>query len=154
VFFLAGLYLPGAAAFGLLFGLAVAIDYLATQQFGVSSYCISAAYPFLLPAYASLWAGGAWLRRSGRGLRPRDAGWAAAALLLTASLCFALSDGSFYWLGSHPAAPNLSGWAAGFAQWYPRFLWVPFVYVSLAAVVQALLAGFGRLRPAPALTAR
>lgn len=154
VFFLAGLYLPGAGIFGLLFGLAVLIDYLATQQFGVSSYCISPAYPFLLPAYAALWAGGAWLRRTQRSLRARDAGWVAAALAVSVSFCFVLSNGSFYWLGGRHAAPSWSGWLANAWQWCPRFLWVPFVYVTLAAAIQALGTALVRQRYGAAATPR
>jgi len=138
VFFLAGLYLPGGRPFGLLFGLAVLIDYLATQQFGVSSYCMSPAYPLLLPAYASLWGAGAWLRQTQRSLRLRDAGWIGGGLLLSVSVCFLLTDGGFYWISGRHASPSWSGWMVNAWQWYPRFLWVPFLYVALAGVIQVI----------------
>src|SRR5580692_3342727 len=58
IFFLSGFHLFGARAFALLMVEAVIIDYVATQHLGVSSYCLSIAYLFVLPAYAALWLGG------------------------------------------------------------------------------------------------
>jgi len=57
VFFLAGFYLP-TLAFGGLLALAALIDYVAITWGGVSSFCVSPAYGFLLPAYGALWLAG------------------------------------------------------------------------------------------------
>src|ERR1035437_6390783 len=63
IFFLAGFYLYSYRAFAVLMVEAVAIDYLATQHMGISSYCLSPAYVLLLPSYAALRLGGRWAGR-------------------------------------------------------------------------------------------
>src|SRR5690554_5647942 len=60
VFFLAGLYLSRAFWFPVLLILAAALDLSAVTWGGVSSYCVSPAYGFLLPAYGALWLAGRW----------------------------------------------------------------------------------------------
>ncbi len=44
VFLLAGFYLRNVLAFGVFMATAVAIDYVAVSQFGVSNFCVSSAY--------------------------------------------------------------------------------------------------------------
>lgn len=59
MFFLAGFYLRAQTrwALPLLILEAVVIDYCAIRYSGVSNYCVTAAYGFILPGYAALWAG-------------------------------------------------------------------------------------------------
>lgn len=64
-FALAGLWLRSAGAFALLCGVAFAIDVAAVTLGGVSASCFSWAYPFLIPAYACLWAAGRHARAHG-----------------------------------------------------------------------------------------
>jgi hypothetical protein len=138
IFFLSGFYLFGARAFGLLMVEAVIIDYVATQRLGVSSYCLSIAYPLVLPAYATLWIGGRWAARHWDDELPHRIGWLAVYLLASVSVCFLLTNGSFYWLSGRAASLNVAGWAAGFQRWYLYFLSVPCVYVTIAVVAQWL----------------
>lgn len=101
IFFLAGLWLGGRYLFALLLVEAGLIDYLAITQLGTSNFCVSNAYGFLIPTYAAMWLGGRWCRRF------KSLSWAAlaqqgAALTLSTSTAFLLSNGSFYWLsGRH-----------------------------------------------------
>ena len=65
VFFLGGFFLarrawPGLLAFVFLLLEAGGMDYYATATQGVSDWCITPAYWFLVPTYASLWLGGVW----------------------------------------------------------------------------------------------
>jgi len=95
VFFLAGFYLRPPLFFaGFLAGAAL-IDYLAVTVGGVSDFCISPAYGFLIPAYASVWFAGRWYAS-----RHQQA-WSTllslgGALLLSVSAAFLISDGSLY----------------------------------------------------------
>ena len=57
VFLLAGCYLP-RWAFPVLLVEAGLVDYFAINYGGVSGWCFSAAYWFLIPTYAVLWMGG------------------------------------------------------------------------------------------------
>src|ERR1700722_13972808 len=108
IFFLSGFYLIGARAFALLMTEAVIIDYVATQHLGVSSYCLSIAYPFVLPAYATLWVGGRLAGRHWSSELPHRIGWLVICLLASVSLCFLLTNGSFYWLSGRAADPDIA----------------------------------------------
>ena len=66
VFFLGGLYLRRTAAFGAYIGLAALLDYVAIVHGGVSDWCVTPAYAFLLPTYACLWWAGVWCSRHDR----------------------------------------------------------------------------------------
>jgi hypothetical protein len=138
IFFLSGFYLYGLRAFAVLMLEAVIIDYVATQHLGVSSYCLSIAYPFVLPAYATLWLGGRLAARHWREDLPHGIGWLVICLLVSVSICFLLTNGSFYWLSGRAASPNVAGWLGGLQRWYPYFLAVPCIYVAIAAVARRL----------------
>jgi hypothetical protein len=138
VFFLGGLYIGSSRIFALFMLLAVLVDYVATQHLGVSSYCLSPAYPFLLPAYATLWWGGRWLARRWDPSRAlRTLALAAASVAIAVSVCFVISNASFYWLAKRASAPTLAGWRENFSDWYGYFLAVPFAYVSAVLVLRA-----------------
>jgi hypothetical protein len=138
IFFLSGFHLFGARAFALLMVEAVIIDYVATAHLGVSSYCLSIAYPFVLPAYAILWWAGRQAARHWHDELPHRIGWLVICLLVSASICFLLTNGSFYWLGGRAVHPTVAGWMSGFQRWYAYFLAVPCIYVTIALVAQAL----------------
>lgn len=135
VFFLAGFYLAREWRWALLALLveAVVIDFAAIRFYGVSDYCLTVAYWFILPAYSALWLGGAWLRRGYERL-PRDLGRLALGLGSSASVCFLLTQGSFYWLGERIAQPSLAGWWSNFHAWYGYFMAVTAGYVGLASL--------------------
>lgn len=139
VFFLGGLYIGSSRVFALFMLLAVLVDYVATQHLGVSSYCLSPAYVFLLPAYATLWWGGRWLARRWNPAQPlRTLALTAASLAIAVSACFVISNASFYWLAARSAPPTLAGWRENFADWYGYFLAVPFAYVSAVLAIRAI----------------
>jgi hypothetical protein len=119
VFFVAGFYFSSAdkaantgtlsgrtgslLAFTLLMALAVLTDFFVIRGQGIdfwSHYCVSPAYWFLVPSYAILWFGGAWLHARSRGLHLRDLGLLAASAVVAASACYLVSNGSFYWISA------------------------------------------------------
>jgi hypothetical protein len=63
VFLLAGFLIASPVLFGVLLVEAGLIDYLAITQFGVSDYCVTQAYWFLIPTYAVLWYAGRFYAR-------------------------------------------------------------------------------------------
>lgn len=140
VFFLGGFYLAGASrwAFPLLMLQAALIDYVTTQHLGVSDYCISPAYSFLIPTHALLWFGGWWLQARQR------FDWLGLARLggsafVAVTLAYVVSNGSFYWLGGKIAAPDWNGYRVQFLAWYPHFLSVPLAYIAIASVLHLLV---------------
>ncbi len=144
VFFLAGFWLRGHGrwAFPLLMAEAVLVDYLVISGQGLdfwSHYCVSPAYWFLAPAYGALWAGGSWLARRERGNGLATLGLAVAALLVAEGACYAISNGSFYWLSDMVPAPrSLDAWLANLGDWYLPFLAGTVTYVALGAVLHVL----------------
>jgi hypothetical protein len=151
VFFLAGFWLRGQArwAFPLLIAEAVLVDYLVISRLGIpfwSHYCVSPAYWFLVPAYGTLWLGGSWLAKHQLGLRLPTLGLAVLALLVSETLCYLISNGSFYWLSASVPAPRSFGaWFANLGDWYLPFLETTAVYVALGAAVHVLATQLSQL---------
>jgi len=141
VLYLAGFYFVRQWRWALptLLCAAVIVDFVVIRYFSVSSYCVTVAYAFMLPAYSLLWLGGTWMRRTYRH-ELRDWVRCAGSFALAASLCFLVTDTSFYWLGGRVPSPSVAGWWAAFAHWYPDFLGISFIYVGIAAVLHAAFA--------------
>lgn len=139
VFFLGGLGLRRHAAYAWFMLLAVVLDGISVGLAGVSDYCVTPAYAFLLLAYAVLWYAG---RAYARHLRPSFASMAGAlgAALVAASLSFVVSNGSFYWLGGRYPDPNFAQYLSRLWQWGPLFVRTTMTYVG-AALVAYLLVG-------------
>jgi hypothetical protein len=126
---------------------AIAVDFIVIRDLGVSAYCVTVAYVFMLPAYSVLWLGGAWMHRAYRQDLADLARWV-VSLAIAASLCFFLTDASFYWLGGRVPNPSLGGWWQNFTQRYPGFIGVPFAYGGIAALLHVVLARPARARVA------
>jgi len=146
VFFVAGFYLRNWTrwVFPLLMALAVAVDYFVITAQGLSfwqHYCVSPGYWFLLPAYFSLWMGGAWLQRySGGSIRWRTLGLMAASLFVAVVVCQLFSQGGFYWLSDTVANPTVAGWAKNYNDWLWPFMQTTALYVGIAAVLHVVVA--------------
>jgi hypothetical protein len=140
VFFVAGFYLRDQWrwAFPLLMATAVAIDYIAIQYLGISNYCVTVAYWFIVPAYASLWLGGRWFRNR-MSMDLRGVALLSCSLLVAVSVCFLISNGSFYWIGDRVAHRSWSGWLDNLGDWYLPFLQVAFAYVAVAALIHVIV---------------
>jgi hypothetical protein len=140
VFFVGGFYLARGWrwALGLLLIEAIGIDCLAIRYYGVSNYCATLAYWFIVPAYSVLWLGGVWLRRHYR-QAPLDLARLLASLVLSVTLCYLLTRTSYYWLGGRIEHPSFAGWSSTLTRWYGHFLAVTSAYVALAALVHIAL---------------
>ncbi|MEO7051869.1 MAG: hypothetical protein ABI128_09400, partial [Rhodanobacter sp.] len=123
---------------------AVLVDFLVINGQGIdfwSHYCVSVAYWFLLPSYFSLWLGGSWLAKHHAGLRLQTLGMAAVALVASVTICYLLSNGSFYWLSdSVPAPRNFASWFSNLGDWYLPFLQSTALYVGVGAMAHVLAA--------------
>ena len=152
MFFIAGFYLsPGKPqqpvtlaggafrwAFPLLMVLAIAVDYAVISAQGLdfwSHYCVSPAYWFLVPSYAVLWFGGAWLRARYRGLHAREGALLVASAIVAAGACYLVSNGSFYWISPSVPVRSFGGWVANLGDWYLPFMQTTLVYVGIAAAL-------------------
>lgn len=146
IFFAAGLWLGGRYLFTVLLLEAGLIDYLAITKLGVSDFCVSAAYVFLIPTYAAMWLGGKWCRQF-KDLAAITLLKQFAALAIATSSAFLISNGSFFLLSGRYAEIDLARYIEGFAIYYPPYMSSTLVYgmVIFAAVnaVKLMLAQKG-----------
>jgi len=138
IFFLAGFYLRSPLVLAGFLAEAALIDYVAITYVGVSDWCISPAYLFLIPTYASLWFAGRWVAA-----RQRQT-WRTLALLFAAlavgvTVAFLISNGSFYLLSGHFPDLSWAQYAARVAKYFPPYALNTFFYVLFAATVHVLL---------------
>ncbi|MFP5349285.1 MAG: hypothetical protein ACLGHO_05530 [Gammaproteobacteria bacterium] len=138
VFFLAGAYVRPAWALPALLGLVWFLDFAAFTWGGASGFCLTPAYAFLLPAYASLWLAGRWYATRYRfawgTLAPL-----AVAVIAGAAVCQLFSSGGFYFFSGRFAEPTLVEFGARLAKYFPAYLGSLVFYVAIAAVVHTLL---------------
>lgn len=145
VFFIAGASIMFAWAFPVLLLEAGVIDWLATSVGGVSDWCLSPAYWFLIPTYACLWFGGRWYAQrheyTAHTLLPL-----AGSVFVTASLAFLISNGSFYALSGR--FPDLSwvDYAARVAHYYLPYVLTAGAYIAATAVGVVIWTALARLR--------
>ncbi len=137
VFFLAGVYLRPMWIAAALLVEAAFIDYAAITFGGVSSFCISPAYGFLLPAYGALWLAGRWYAVRHRfalmSLLPL-----AASVVIGAVVSELFSSGGFYFFSGR-FEPNFAEFGARITRYFPSSLATLAFYVAVAAIVHAAL---------------
>lgn len=132
VFFIGGIYLRRHLAFAGFMTLAVLLDWVSVSYAGVSDFCITPAYAFLLPAYASLWYAGRLCDR-------RSAPAMLAVGFVAACVSFAISNGGFYWLGGRYTQPHVSEYLARLWQWGPLFVRTTTIYIAAALLLRWLV---------------
>jgi hypothetical protein len=136
VFFFAGFY-RNKALLGFLLILAGLIDYIAIS-IGVSGWCISPAYAFLIPTYAVMWFAGGYAAS----FKIMTIGfWAKSVGLLTlaTSIAFAISNGSFYLFSGRFEAMSLADYFVSVTQYYPSYVGAAMIYsVAGLAIVKLL----------------
>jgi len=136
VFFLGGLYLTrsvraSTAVFAALIIEAGLIDYYATSVQGISDWCMTPAYWFLVPTYGSLWLVGRWfaLRHEMEGLKLIGLALAASA---ACSFAFVFSNATFYLFSEHFADMSASEYASRVAQYYGPYVTAALLYIACA----------------------
>jgi uncharacterized membrane protein YbaN (DUF454 family) len=152
VFFLGGLFLSqsrrlAAALFTALILEAGLIDVYATSVQGISDWCMTPAYWFLIPTYASLWLGGAWFstRYSLRGV-------GLIGVMMTAfaatSFAFIFSNATFYWFSDRFAAMTAAEYASRVSQYYGSYVSVALLYIACAIAAHVAFQAISRSRVA------
>lgn len=140
-FFIAGLFAAGwLVAAGLMLNAGL-IDYLALLG-GVSDYCVTPAYPFLIPTYLTLWAAGRWAGM------PLDLHWrsllrVATACVLGVPAAFVISNASFYAFAGYFADMSAFAYMLAVAGYFPAFLESTALYSLVALVVAKGLDAMG-----------
>ena len=143
VFLLAGILMPhftwiAALAFVFLLLEAGGIDYYAINAAGVSDWCVTPAYWFLIPTYASMWLGGHWFATK------QQFNLSSLALFgivswLTTTAAFLISNGSFFLLSGYYPEMSLAEYGGRVTQYYAPYLAGSLIYLALVVVVYILL---------------
>jgi hypothetical protein len=144
VFFLAGVYLRPLWGLPGLLALTWVLDFAAYKWAGASRFCLTPAYVFLVPAYASLWlAGRSYALRhrfTWRTLAPL-----AAAVLIGAAACELFSSGGFYFFSGRFAEPTVAEFGARLLKYFPAYLQSLAFYIGIAALAHVLFGLAGRM---------
>lgn len=143
VYLLAGYYLaswgwPLLPVFVLMIAETGAMDYYAIAVRGVSDWCVSPAYAFLVPTYAVMLLAGRWYAT-----RQRQSWGSLAVFAMTgwiaSSLAFLISNGSFYLLSGRFGEMSLAEYASRVAQYYPPYVGYALMYLGIAALTHFIL---------------
>lgn len=134
VFFLAGFYLRPVWALPALLALCAGLDYAAVTFGGVSNFCVTPAYGFLIPAYGVLWIAGRWFAKH------YSFGWntllpLGGSVVAAAAVSELLSSGGFYFLGDRYANPTLAEFGPRLIQYFPHQLESLAFWLGVALVV-------------------
>jgi hypothetical protein len=136
IFLLAGFYLPRWAFPALLAGAGLA-DFYAINYSGVSGWCFTTAYWFLIPTYWALWFGGRfYATRYQFSLRSlmEFSGIAFAAT----TVAFLISNISFYLFADYFANVSVAQYAMQLAEYFPQYMQGAFLYLIPAALLHMI----------------
>ncbi len=137
IFFLAGVYLPSTWPLLGLFALSWWLDFAATNWGGVSDYCLTPAYVFLLPAYASLWLSGRWYTQryqfASSTLIPLS-----ISVIVGLILCGLFSSGGFYFFSGHITETNLNEFGDQLIKYLPLYIETFVFYLGVAVLIHTL----------------
>lgn len=142
VFFLGGLLLGRVrGALAILAALiveAALVDFYAINFQGISAYCMTSAYGFMVFAYAALWFVGRWIAprydTSAKGLAIL-----AAAAVVAGSAAFIIANVSFYLLAGYFESMSVVEYVSRVTQYYGSYVAVMLMYVAFAVGVQMLM---------------
>lgn len=139
VFFLAGLYLRPKWSFPAVLALCVAIDFYVITFNGVSSFCVTPSYGFLLPAYGVLWLAGRWFNNqysfSAKALLPL-----VASVAVSAMISELFSSGGFYFFGGRYAETSFAVFGERLMQYFPQQLEGIGFWLGIALIVHVVFA--------------
>ncbi len=137
IFFLAGVYLRSMWPLFGFFTLSWWLDFSAFTWGGINDFCVTPAYIFLLPAYASLWMSGQWFARR------YQPDWRSLTPLIISSgagltACELFSNGGFYLFSGHFSATNWNEFIDLVSKYFPLYIETFVFYVGTAATIHIL----------------
>jgi hypothetical protein len=120
---------------------AALIDFYVINFQGISGWCVTSAYGFLMVAYAALWAIGRWYAPlhdlSGKGLLGLF-----ATAVSAGSLAFVIANVSFYLLAGYFGSMGVAEYTSRVAQYFGSYVAVAVAYIGCATIVQLGYAAF------------
>ncbi len=134
VFFILGFYLREKIALPLFLLVAFIVDLSVIKATGAENYCFTVAYPFLAPAYASLWLAGRWFANN-YSVSIKGLGYFVLAAIVGVTACDLFSSGGFYFFSDRFAETSLAGFAERVATYLPMYMKTTVIYLAIAALV-------------------
>jgi hypothetical protein len=138
VFFLAGVYLRAVWPLAGFLMLAWILDYMAYAWGGASGFCLTPAYAFLLPAYASLWLAGRWYASQHqyvwRTLMPLS-----LSIVFGLILCELFSSGGFYFFSGRFADTTWLEFAERTSAYFPMYVESFLFYAGFAILLHWII---------------
>ncbi|TAN66275.1 MAG: hypothetical protein EPN17_14490 [Methylobacter sp.] len=141
-FFFAGFYRK-KILFPFLLVLAGLIDTIAIAN-GVSSWCVSPAYVFLIPTYAVMWFAGRYCSTF-KSLKITELAMQFGVVTLATSIAFAISNGSFYVFSGRYLDISWAQYFARVALYYPPYVSSALLYAVLGYGIMTLVKAFPAL---------
>lgn len=133
-FFIAGYYLGGVWSLVGLLALCAGLDVAAVTWGGVSNFCMTPAYGFLLPAYGTMWLAGRWVAGNTQ--------WQLSSLfkltgivVIAAAIAELFSSAGFYFFGGRYPNPTLVEFVPRLVKYYPKQLEAIAFWVVVALIV-------------------
>jgi len=138
-FYLAGIFSGGLISLVVLLSEAALLDYISITQFNVSDYCISPAYVFLIPTYATMFIAGKWSAKYAS-FSLRDVTMQLTYIVVASSVAFLISNGSFYFLSGKFADLSWIQYSERVAQYYSPYVSSTLIYSSVILCCTKLVA--------------
>ncbi len=133
-FFIAGYYLRSTIMFVALLALCAGLDMAAVTWGGVSNFCVTPAYGFLLPAYGTMWLAGRWTADNTK--------WAFSSLfkltgivVVASAIAELFSSGGFYFFGGRYTDPTIAEFLPRLVKYFPKQLEAIAFWVLVALIV-------------------
>jgi hypothetical protein len=135
IFFLVGFYWRSHIAFGIFMVAAVLIDLAVVQYTNISNYCMTPSYPFIIPAYATLWFAGRFF--ANHSVVNNVAGLLKGALLAVSAIiaCFMITNAGFYVFSGHFESMTVTAYVQDVSKYLPAFMKTTLMYLSFAAFI-------------------
>ncbi len=138
IFFLVGFYLRSASlsryAFPIFFLAAFIIDLIVIDAQGGTHYCFTPSYPFLIPAYASMWFAGRWFAGQYKE-NVVDLFKLAGAALIGTVACFLISNIGFYFFAGKFEVMSITEYALRVSNYLPSYLTTTGLYLGFVALL-------------------
>jgi hypothetical protein len=147
VFFLGGLYLAryprtALAVFTMLLLQAGLMDSYVTTVQGVSDWCMTPAYWFLIPTYGSLWLVGRWFAMH-HSMNHKGWAWLTLSAWIANSFAFFLSNASFYLVSGRVSEMTATEYISRVSEYYVSYVSMSMLYI---AVIVGILSLFSEIK--------
>jgi len=133
VFFILGFYLRATIALPIFLLVAFITDLSVIQATGGENYCFTISYPFLAPAYGSMWFAGRWFANN-YSVNLKGLFYFVMAAVVGITVCDLISSGGFYFFSGRFEETTFTEFAGRVATYLPMYMKTAIIYLGIAAL--------------------